>query len=181
MSSVFSRKITMFTSCGAFTGDGTPSNQRTGRTQAYRSSCWRNATLSERKPPPTGVVSGPLMATRYFEIAETVSSGSHVLSTFFDFSPASTSYHAIRRVVPYALRTAPSSTSCDARQMSGPVPSPSMNGTMGSVGTDNLPSRIVIGWPAGGARFLYSDTVEVDICSLGSRRGTLELLQSYVG
>src|SRR6185437_9519612 len=164
MSSVFSRKITMFTSCGALTGEGTPSNHRTGRTQAYRSSCWRSATLSERNPPPTGVVSGPLMATRYLEIAATVSSGSHVLSTFFDFSPASTSYQAMRRFEPYALRTAPSNTICDARQISGPVPSPSMNGMMGSVGTDSAPSRMVIGSPvAGGARFLYSYTVEVDM------------------
>jgi hypothetical protein len=33
MSSVFSRKITMSTSCGFFTGLGTPANQRTGRRQ----------------------------------------------------------------------------------------------------------------------------------------------------
>jgi hypothetical protein len=31
MSSVFSRKITMSTEPGAFTGEGTPLNQRTGR------------------------------------------------------------------------------------------------------------------------------------------------------
>ena len=31
MSSVFSRKITMSTFSGCFTGDGTPVNQRTGR------------------------------------------------------------------------------------------------------------------------------------------------------
>ena len=64
MSSVFSRKITMLTSPGCFTGEGTPSNQRTGRRHTYRSSICRSATLSERMPPPTGVVSGPLMLTR---------------------------------------------------------------------------------------------------------------------
>ena len=63
MSSEFSRKITMSVFCGSFTGEGTPWNQRTGRRQTYRSSSWRNATLSERMPPPTGAVSGPLIET----------------------------------------------------------------------------------------------------------------------
>ena len=36
-----------------------------GRRQTYRSSTWRRATLRLRMPPPTGVVSGPLMPTRY--------------------------------------------------------------------------------------------------------------------
>ena len=30
----------------------------------YKSNIWRSATLSERMPPPTGVVSGPLMPTK---------------------------------------------------------------------------------------------------------------------
>jgi len=76
MSSVFSRKITMSTFSGALTGEGTPLNQRTGRRQTYRSNNWRSATLSERMPPPTGVVSGPLIDTRYSRQAATVSSGS---------------------------------------------------------------------------------------------------------
>ena len=45
-------------------GEGTPSNQRTGRRHTYRSSICRRATLSERMPPPTGVVNGPLIDTR---------------------------------------------------------------------------------------------------------------------
>ena len=77
MSSVFSRKITMSTSLGSRTGDGTPWNQRTGRWQTYRSRICRSATFKERMPPPTGVVSGPLMPTRYLRNASTVSSGSH--------------------------------------------------------------------------------------------------------
>ena len=66
----------MSTCSGCFTGEGTPLNQRTGRRQTYRSSSCRSATFSERMPPPTGVVSGPLMPTRYSRNAFTVSSGS---------------------------------------------------------------------------------------------------------
>ena len=48
---------------GSFSGDGTPLKYCTGRRQTYRSSSWRKATLSDRMPPPTGVVSGPLIDT----------------------------------------------------------------------------------------------------------------------
>ena len=77
MSSVFSRKMTMSTSSGLRTGEGTPRNQRTGRRQTYRSSNWRIATFRLRKPPPTGVVRGPLMPMRYSRKASTVASGNH--------------------------------------------------------------------------------------------------------
>ena len=63
MSSEFSRKITMSVFSGSFTGEGTPLKYRTGRRHTYRSSSCRSATLSERMPPPTGVVSGPLIDT----------------------------------------------------------------------------------------------------------------------
>ncbi len=62
-SSVFSRKMTTFISSGWVTGAGVPAKYRTGRMQAYRSSTWRSVTFRLRIPPPTGVVSGPLMAT----------------------------------------------------------------------------------------------------------------------
>ena len=41
-------------------------------------------------PPPTGVVSGPLIATLYALTASSVSLGSHSPTRFFAFSPAST-------------------------------------------------------------------------------------------
>ncbi len=66
--------------------------------QAYRSSIWRNATFSERMPPPIGVVSGPLMETRNSRNASTVSSGSHSLQRVKAFSPANTSIHEIFRL-----------------------------------------------------------------------------------
>ncbi len=88
MSSVFSRKITMSTLSGRFTGEGTPLNQRTGRKQTYRSRSWRSATFRERMPPPIGVVSGPLMPMMYSRNASTVSSGSQLLNLVNAFSPA---------------------------------------------------------------------------------------------
>ncbi len=57
-SSVFSRKMTM----SILTSDETrliPGIVRTGRTFAYRSSCYRSATLTLVKPPAMGVVTGP--------------------------------------------------------------------------------------------------------------------------
>ena len=51
-------------------------------------------------PPPMGVVSGPLMATRNSLMASTVPSGSQLLNWVNAFSPANTSYHATRRLPP---------------------------------------------------------------------------------
>src|SRR6267378_180566 len=112
--------------------------------QAYRSSSCRSATLRERMPPPTGVVSGPLIAMRCSRIAASVSSGSQLPVLLNDFSPARTSRQTILRLPPDVLATAASKTLADARQMSGPVPSPSMNGMMGWSGTIQWPSRYSI-------------------------------------
>src|SRR3989441_11672136 len=109
--------------------------------QAYRSSTWRSATLSERIPPPTGVVRGPLMATRCVRMVSSVASGSQVPTCLKAFSPASTSSQSIWRLPPDTFRTVASNTRRAARQISGPVPSPSMKGMMGCVGTTQRPSR----------------------------------------
>jgi len=79
-------------------------------------------------PPPTGVVSGPLMPTRYLRNASRVAAGSQSPFARNAFSPASTSSHSILRLPLYAFSTAASNTRTLAFQMSRPVPSPSMNG-----------------------------------------------------
>ena len=61
-----------------------------------------------------------------------------------------TSIHAILRLPPYAFSTAASKTRTLARQMSGPVPSPSMNGMIGRSGTCSLPLLMEIVWPSAG-------------------------------
>ena len=72
-SSVFSRTITRSTpSCRV----GTPGRDRAGRIAANRSRSCRSATLTLRNPVPTGVVIGPLIATRQSRIASSVCSGS---------------------------------------------------------------------------------------------------------
>src|SRR5882724_3826900 len=95
-------------------------------------------------PPPTGVVNGPLIATTNSLIASTLSLVSHSPNLSLAFSPAKISYQAIRRVPPYAFSTAASKTRCEARQISRPVPSPSMKGIIGLFGTTGLPFWIVI-------------------------------------
>src|SRR5689334_25378931 len=81
-----------------------------------------------------------------------VGSGSQSSNCFFAFSPAYTSYQAIFFLPPYALATDASRTACDARQISGPVPSPSMNGRMGWSGTTSVPLEdMVIASPDLGA------------------------------
>ncbi len=82
-------------------------------------------------------------------MASRVASGSHSPVSSNAFSPARTSFQTSRRVPPYAFSTAASNTRTDACQMSGPVPSPMMNGMMGASGTERRPSCIVIVWPSG--------------------------------
>src|SRR5215213_9604575 len=84
-----------------------------------------------------------------------VSSGSQVSNCLNDFSPAGTSNQAICFFPPYAFFTAASSTRTLARQMSGPVPSPSIKGIMGSSGTASRPFLRVIAVPlVGGLRIV---------------------------
>src|SRR5215472_12438295 len=144
----------MFTFSGCLTGEGTPLKYCTGRKQTKRSNSCRRATLSERIPPPTGVVSGPLIPTKYSRNASTVSFGSHSSNLSFAVWPANTSNHAIFFLPAYAFSTAASNTRTLAAQISGPVPSPRMNGTIGRSGTFSL-LVLVIFSPAGGTTSLY--------------------------
>src|SRR6266540_1289073 len=144
--------MTMSSRSGCVTGLGTPGIQYTGRTLAYRSSALRRVTFSERKPPPTGVVRGPFSATTYSLIAPRVASGS--ISPYWNiaFSPAGTGYQTIRRRLLNASSTAASIAFRAARVTSGPTPSPSISGTIGSSGTRIPASVIRILWPPSGGR-----------------------------
>jgi len=116
--------------------------------QAYRSSTWRSVTLRDRIPLRPGVVSGPLMATRCVRMASRVASGSQ-FPTCLKPSPARTSSQSICRLPPDTFRTMASNTRRAARQMSGPVPSPSIKGMMGWFGTTNgrRGTRCARPWP----------------------------------
>ena len=96
-------------------------------------------------PPPIGVVSGPLIPTRYWRKSLSVFSGSHSPVSLNAFSPASVSCQWSFRSPWYAFSTAASKTRTEAAQISRPVPSPSMKGMIGFDGTESLPSIIVIG------------------------------------
>ena len=78
ISSEFSLNITISTSCGLLTGDGTPSKYLIGLKQTYKSNNCLNETFNDLMPPPTGVVRGPLILTTYSFSASIVSSGNHV-------------------------------------------------------------------------------------------------------
>src|SRR5579863_3082153 len=118
-------------------------------------------------PPPTGVVSGPLIEIRKSRTASTVSSGSHCLNSLNAFSPANTSNQAIFRFTPYARLTAASNTRWDAFQMSRPVPSPSMKGMMGLSGITNLPPTYWIACPSDGMGLpLYDGFMSMFLCGL---------------
>src|SRR5690606_10254071 len=139
-----SRKTTISTSCGRFTGDGTPSYHFVGRRHTYKSNSLRKATFSERIPPPIGVVKGPLMPTRYSLNVFNVSSGNQLPVSLKAFSPAKTSFQIIERLPAYALLTAASNTRTEAFQISGPIPSPIMNGIIVLLGTFNFPFAPIV-------------------------------------
>src|SRR2546423_2479607 len=88
------------------------------------SSSLRSATLTERKPPPTGVVIGPLSATPVSRIAWRTSGGSGLPPCFsITSAPASRTSHSSS--TPVASRTRRV-----ASVSSGPVPSPGMRTTL---------------------------------------------------
>src|SRR5207247_6559496 len=79
----------------------------------------------------------------------------HSSNLSFAVWPAKTSNQEIFFLPPKAFSTAASNTRWLAAQMSGPVPSPRMNGITGLSGTMSLPLLIVIFPPAGGVIFFY--------------------------
>ena len=89
ISSEFSLNMTISTSWGLLTGDGTPSKYLIGLRQMYKSIICLRETFNDLIPPPTGVVSGPFILTTYSLSASIVSSGSHVSLSYFlvAFSP----------------------------------------------------------------------------------------------
>ena len=95
---------------------------RAGRRLAYRPSAWRSVTLTLRKPSPTGVVIGPLSATRLRRIDSSTCSGSGVPYSAMTASPASWTSHS--KATPDA-----SSTRRVASASSGPMPSPGIRVT----------------------------------------------------
>src|SRR5580658_5617123 len=87
----------------------------------------------------------------------------------------------MRFLPPYALATAASITRTLARQMSAPVPSPSMNGMIGLSGTCRMPlATAIFAPPAGGATLAVA---AVDMSGLlgnpraQRRRGAVMLAQ----
>src|ERR671937_667502 len=108
----------------------TPSYVLQGRTCAYRSSALRRPTLTERKPPPTGVVIGPLSATPVRRIESSVGSGSG-LPPNCSITSAPASRTSQSNSTPVA-----SSTRRVASVSSGPVPSPGISVTSCATGRE---------------------------------------------
>src|SRR4051795_7919537 len=121
-------------------------------------------------PPPTGVVSGPLMPMRYSRNVSTVSCGSQSPVSSNAFWPASTSFQAI--FLP-CLAAAASMTNWAAGQMSTPVPSPSMKGMMGSSDTESVPSFAMVIFSAMGGAYRQCVGVQLGDAAVlvGGQRG----------
>ena len=118
-SSVFSRTITRSMSRYR---EPSPGCDRQGRTQAYRSNSLRRATLTLRKPVPTGVVMGPLMATLVARTASSTCSGRGVPYSPITPAPASCTFQLIWTPVASTTRRM-------ALVISGPMPSPGISTT----------------------------------------------------
>src|SRR6266540_2899088 len=118
-SSVFSLMTTRSTSGWR---EGMPRSERDGRTAANRSSSCRSATFTLRNPTPTGVVIGPLSATRVRRMESKIRSGSGVPSRARAAAPASSTAHSNPTPVASMTRRVASETS-------GPMPSPGIRVT----------------------------------------------------
>ncbi len=99
----------------------------------------RRATFTDRKPEPTGVVIGALIATLLRLIDSSTRSGIGVPSASYTSTPASCQSHS--NSTPVA-----SSTRAVASASSGPVPSPRMNVTV--YATFRSPVRVSHGFAA---------------------------------
>src|SRR3989338_4461390 len=117
-------------------------------------------------PPPTGVVSGHLMVTLYFLMAFRVSLGSHSPYSLKACSHAKISCQQMRFLPLYALLTAASNTRTDAFQISGPVPSPLINGMIGSLGTTKRFFSIFIAVPLFSIFFSFGNAITSSWVSL---------------
>ena len=116
---MFSRTMTRSTSRKR---EPSPGCDRQGRTQAYRSKCLRRATLTLRKPVPTGVVMGPLIATLVSATASSTCWGSGVPNSSMTPAPASWTFQLIWTPVASTTRRI-------ACVISGPIPSPGIRTT----------------------------------------------------
>jgi hypothetical protein len=87
-----------------------------------------------------------LIATRYPRIASTVSSGSHTPSPYTSTAlpPAYISIQEILLAPPYAFSTAAFHIAMLALVTSPPIPSPSMNATIGLSDTTGRPSSPIV-------------------------------------
>src|SRR5437879_10919906 len=99
------------------------------------SSSLRRATLTERKPPPTGVVIGPLSATPVSRIASRTSGGSG-FPPCLSITSAPASRTSQSNSTPVASRTRRV-----ASVNSGPVPSPGMSVTLCATAPDSIRAR----------------------------------------
>jgi len=138
MSSTFSRKITMSTFSGCFTGEGTPWKP-THRTQAHV----QIENLAQRDVERTEATTDR-GGQRAFDTDEVFAEfGDRVfgqpVARFVEGLFTGQHLEPLDRAA-RASWAAASRTCLAAGQMSTPVPSPSMNGMMGSLGTLSVPS-----------------------------------------
>ena len=138
MSSVFSRKITMSTFSGCFTGDGTPV-EPAHRAQAHvevEDLAQRDVERADAAADRRGeraLDADEVLAERVDGLVGQPVAGR------VERLLARRALPSTRSCLP-CFAAAASSTSCAAGQMSTPVPSPSMNGMIGSSGTLSEPS-----------------------------------------